>query len=125
MDVKRLVLLTRWATRLRAEELWEDVLSKELQLPRGTWVAVRYTGEYLTAKSEAKLRKSYDKKNWLTEAECPHIAQFGCPLELIQAKRAWMLSAIGQSDKRTGTTITADVRMRPNLAISVMAKCFC
>ena len=77
-----------WSTEVRAEELWDEVLSKELQLPQGTWVAVRYTGEYLTAKSERKLRKLYDEKNWLSESECPFIVQFGCPLEVIQGRSA-------------------------------------
>jgi hypothetical protein len=87
-----------WATSLRAEELWDQVLSKELKLPKGTWVAVRYTGEYLTAKSERKLDKLYDEKHWLSESECPFIVQFGCELEVVQGR---MHTAVGQGDSRS------------------------
>jgi hypothetical protein len=77
-----------WATRVRAEELWEEVLSKELQLPRGTWVAVRYTGEYVTAKSEQKLEKLYEENQWFNGSECPFVEQFGCDLEVVQGRLA-------------------------------------
>ncbi len=75
-----------WSTRVRAAQIWDQVLSKELDLPRGIWVAVRYTGEYLTAKSERKLEMLYDEKNWLTGFECPFIAQFGYALEIVQGR---------------------------------------
>jgi len=48
---------TYWSTSVRAEEEWQDELEAQVNLKRGTWVAVRYTGEYVTARQSRSCRK--------------------------------------------------------------------
>lgn len=45
------ILYTYWSTSVRVEEVWQDELETKVKLNEGIWVAVRYTGEYITAKT--------------------------------------------------------------------------
>lgn len=77
-----------WSTLLRATEISDNDLQENIQVPKGTWVAVRYTGEFITAKTRRALKKLYDERNWLSPTECPLIVQYGKKLEVFRARRA-------------------------------------